>query len=67
MALEFNPGAVAHFMVSLPTDYKGGLLFLVPIPPGAGFTGPNMFHVYRADQVLVLGPASILEGFGRQP
>lgn len=63
--LEFNPPTMLP-MVTLPLDYKGGLLFLVPIPPGVGgFSGG--FYVYRPDQVLVLGPATILEGFGRQP
>lgn len=66
MGIDFNKLTVAGGIVSLPADYNGGLLFLVPTPTTGGFFAPNTFLVYRADQLLVLAPASILEGFGRQ-
>lgn len=64
--LEFNPLVTIPMFVSLPADYKGGLLFLVPMPPPGSMAGPGLFYAYKPDQLLVLGPATILEGFGRQ-
>lgn len=65
--LKFQPMMMMPMMIAIPSEYQGGLLFLVPMPPGGISSSPGMFYIYKPDQLLVLAPATILEGFGRQP